>query len=61
MENILKTRRQIADHFAVKPVTVKKWQQAGIIHPCMRINGRPRYTIESVTEYLTFKTTSNDK
>ncbi len=57
----LLTRRQVAEYFAVKPTTVRKWQQRGKIKPFCRVNGRPRYCLEDLKHLLTFKTVSNAK
>lgn len=47
MEKLL-TRKEVAEILSVKPDTVKKWQRAGIVTPCCRLNGRPRYDLNEV-------------
>jgi len=61
MVNQLMTRKQVADFFAVKPVTVRNWQREGLIKPYCRLNGRPRYRMEDLSYLLTSKTDTHAK
>ena len=42
------TRKEVSDIFGVKPRTVWHWEKKGIIKPCTKINGRPRYSVEDI-------------
>ena len=59
MEEKLMTRKQVAEYFAVKPVTVRKWQRDGKIKPCCRLNGRPRYRMKDLSHLLISKNLVN--
>ena len=60
MENLkILTRKEVANYFKVKTVTVRNWQYEGKIKPYCRINGRPRYRLEDLQHLLTSKTESN--
>jgi len=43
MNEPLITRKQLAEYYAVKPLTIKSWERQGMIKPFCVINGRPRY------------------
>jgi len=61
MNTELLTRKQVAEHFSVKPGTVRKWQRQGKLNPFCRLNGRPRYRLEDLHHLLTDKPESNEK
>lgn len=50
------TRKQVSEYFAVKPTTVRKWQQRGKIKPYATINGRPRYRLKDLQHLIKIKT-----
>ncbi len=47
------SRREVAQHFAVTPDTVKNWEKKGLVKPSCIINGRPRYELNEVIESVT--------
>lgn len=56
---LLKTRKQVAAQFSVDPLTVRRWELKGLIVPQCHINGRPRYSAESLKELSTNKNNKN--
>ena len=52
MEAQLLNRKQVADRFSVKPDTVTKWKNKGIITPSCWVNGRPRYKTDDLSNIL---------
>ena len=60
-QEILLTRKQVADIYNVLPDTVSKWQHLKIITPYCRINGRPRYRHEDLANLSTPKISSDGK
>lgn len=53
----LLTRKEVADFFKVKIVTVRNWQHIGKIKPYCYINNRPRYRLNDLQHLLSFKKT----
>ena len=51
----LLTRKEVADLFGVVPVTVKRWEQEGILRP-IRVNSRTvRYKYREVLKLMDSK------
>jgi predicted site-specific integrase-resolvase len=61
MENQLLSRKQVAEMFAVKADTIRKWQNEGKIKLYCQVNNRPRYRIEDLQHLFIIKTSTNDK
>ena len=53
MEKNLFTRNEVAAALGVKARTVYSYQQKGILIPDKYINGRPRYSVESIEAIYT--------
>lgn len=54
------TRKQIAEHFSVNPLTVKQWERKGIVKAFCIINGRPRYKLEDFNNLSSTSKIGND-
>ena len=53
--NELFSRREVAEIFKVRPHTVFIWERKGLIKPALKINTRPRYSIESIEQLAKVK------
>ncbi len=42
------TRKEVAAYFIVNPRTILNWEKRGVLKPTKYLNGRPRYSMESV-------------
>jgi hypothetical protein len=58
MQQNLLTRKQVALTLGVSPKTVKSFEKKKLIKPIGYINGRPRYTADSVEAVV--KKSAND-
>lgn len=61
MEKQLINRKQAAELLAVKPDTIRKWQNEGKISAACYINNRPRYSLEDLNKVFNLKNSTNGK
>lgn len=59
MTNILLTRKEAALLLKVKPDTLRKWEDSGILKPNCWLNNRPRYLEKDLNNLLTPKPSAN--
>ena len=60
MEKKLLTRKEVAAKFSVEPLTVREWEKQRKLPVDRKINNRPRYDADVVSN-LFKETTTNDK
>lgn len=53
--NELFSRKEVAQIFKVRPHTIFIWEKRKLIEPALKINGRPRYSIESIEQLAKVK------